>query len=82
MISAAYKLEQEKLHATGEYGTASIQYAPLVTQIVNKLKVTHLLDYGCGSLLNLYKHIQPEHKLTYQAYDPAVEQYSSRPVPA
>ena len=82
MISAAYRLQQEALHATGTYGTASIQYAPLVTEIINNLGVTHLLDYGCGSLLNLYKHIKPKDKLTYQAYDPAVADYAESPVPA
>lgn len=82
LISPSYKAEQEALHAKGNYGTASIEYAPLVTEIVNKLKVSHLLDYGCSALLNLYKHIQPGHKLTYQAYDPAVEEYASAPVPA
>lgn len=82
MISPEYKALQEELHAKGNYGTASIQYAPLVTKIINDLGVTHLLDYGCSALLNLYKHIEPKHKITYQAYDPAVEEYSSRPVPA
>jgi hypothetical protein len=82
LISPSYKIEQEALHAKGNYGTASIQYAPLVTEIVNKLEVTHLLDYGCGSMLNLYKHIKPTRKLTYQAYDPGTEDYSEPPTPA
>jgi hypothetical protein len=82
VISAAYRLEQQALHATGTYGTASIEYAPLVTEILNNLHITHLLDYGCGSLLNLYKHIKPTHKLTYQAYDAGVLEYSDSPVPA
>lgn len=82
LISAAYKSQQEALHATGTYGTASIEYAPLVTEIVSRLHITHLLDYGCGSLLNLYKHIKPAHKLTYQAYDPGTVEYAEAPVPA
>lgn len=82
LISPAYKAQQEALHETGTYGTASIQFAPLVTQIINRLKVEHLLDYGCGSLLNLYKHIKPTHKLTYQAYDPGTAEYADPPVPA
>jgi hypothetical protein len=82
LISDSYKAEQERLHSFGNYGTASIQYAPLVTEIVNKLEVTHLLDYGCGSLLNLYKHIKPARKLTYQAFDPGTEEYAEEPVPA
>lgn len=82
LISAEYKQQQEALHSTGHYGTASIEYSPLVTEIINKLHVTHLLDYGCGSLINLYKHIKPAHKLTYQAYDPGTVDYAESPVPA
>lgn len=82
VISDAYRIQQQALHATGTYGTASIKHADTVTQIINNAKVTHLLDYGCGSLLNLYKHIKPAHKLTYQAYDPGVPEYSDPPVPS
>jgi hypothetical protein len=82
LITESYRAQQEALHATGAYGTASIKHAGTVTKIINSAKITHLLDYGCGSLLNLYKHIKPEHKLTYQAYDPGVPQYSEAPVPA
>lgn len=82
VISSAYQAEQQALHATGSYGTASIKHAPLVTEIINRLEINHLLDYGCGSLLNLYKHIQPKHKITYQAYDAGVLEYSEPPVPA
>jgi hypothetical protein len=82
LISDAYRLEQQALHETGTYGTASIGYAPLVSEILNKLEVSHLLDYGCGSLINLYKHITPKKKLTYQAYDPGVPDYAEEPVPA
>ncbi len=82
LISELYRKQQEQLHATGHYGTASIGYAPLVTQIIDRLEITHLLDYGCGSLINLYKHIKPKAKLTYQAYDPGTVDYAEAPVPA
>lgn len=82
LISPEYLIEQEALHAAGGYGTASINYAALVTQIIDKLEITHLLDYGCGSQTNLYKHIRPKQKLTYQAYDPCVEEFAGDPVPA
>lgn len=82
LISETYREQQTELHEKGGYGTASIQYAPLVTEMINNLHITHLLDYGCSKLLNLHKHIKPAHKLTYQAYDPAVEEYSEAPVPA
>lgn len=82
LISEPYRAQQEQLHSTGDYGHASVFYAPLVSQMVNKLEITHLLDYGCGSLLNLYKNLRTDRKLTYQAYDPGVPDYSESPVPA
>jgi hypothetical protein len=82
LISEPYRAEQAKLHETKTYGTASINYAPLVTQIIDKLEITHLLDYGAGSQMNLGKHIRPKGKLTYQAYDPCVSELSGEPVPA
>ena len=82
LISVEYRQEQEKLHSKGNYGTASIQYAPLVSQIIDRMGITHLLDYGCGSLCNLAKHLKVGHKVTYQAYDPAVAHLSASPVPA
>jgi hypothetical protein len=82
LISPEYRAQQEHLHNTTNYGTASIKYAPLVTQIVNKLEITHLLDYGAGHNMNLGKHIKPGHKLKYQAYDPAVPELAGDPIPA
>jgi hypothetical protein len=82
LISPEYKAQQEYLHKNTKYGVASIKYAPLVTEIINRLEITHLLDYGSGSMMNLGKHIKPNHKLQYQAYDPAVDELSGLPVPA
>lgn len=81
LISPEYKAQQETLHENPNYGVASIEYAPIVSQICNKLKVEHLLDYGCGKG-RLFEHLKADHKMTLQAYDPAVEQYSSPPIPA
>lgn len=84
LISDAYRAEQARLHATTNYGTASIQYAPLVAQIIERLEVHHLLDYGCGRQMNLLKHMKPaiSHQLKYQAYDPGVEALADPPIPA
>jgi hypothetical protein len=82
LISESYRAQQSHLHATTNYGVASIKYAPLVTEIINRLEITHLLDYGSGKMMNLGKHIRPAHKLQYQAYDPAVEELAGLPVPA
>lgn len=70
------------MHERYTYGTASIKRAPMVTEVINRLEITHLLDYGCGKHTNLLKNIKPKHKLTYQAYDPAVPDFAGDPVPA
>lgn len=82
LISEEYRAQQQRLHEAGGYGTASIKYAPLVSEVVNRLEITHLLDYGCGSMCNLGKHLKVRHKLTYQAYDPGVPKFAGDPVPA
>jgi hypothetical protein len=84
LISETYKAQQEHLHATTEYGTAAQHYGPLVSQIVDKLEVTHLLDYGCGSRMSLLKTLKVKGKLTYQGYDPCAgrEDLSTAPIPA
>lgn len=82
LISPEYRAQQEHLHATTNYGVASIKYAHLVTAILDKLEITHLLDYGSGAKMNLVKHIKPKVKLTYQAYDPGVAELAGDPVPA
>jgi len=49
---------------------------------VDKLGISHLLDYGCGSNLSLRETLKPERPITYQCYDPGVPEYSEAPVPA
>lgn len=81
-ISDTYRQEQEHLHATTDYGTASIVYAPVVTAIIERMQITHLLDYGCGAKCNLAKNLKLKTKLTYQAYDPGVPRFAREPLPA
>jgi hypothetical protein len=81
LISPDYLQQQQKLHENDNYGVASLQYAPLVSEIVNRLEVQHLLDWGCGKG-RLFQNLKADHKMTLQAYDPAVERFASPPVPA
>lgn len=81
LITDTYKQTQQKMHEDEYYGTASLHYAPLVSQIVNTLGVRHLLDYGAGKC-RLFQSLKADHKLTLQAYDPGVDAYSAPPVPA
>ena len=56
-----------------------------MAEIVNKLEVQHLLDYGCGGKLKLAEALKRagiKHRFTYQAYDPCVPKYATPPVPA
>ena len=53
-----------------------------MSEIINRLEITHLLDYGCGANVNLAKHLKVKHKLTYQAYDPGVPRFCKEPMPA
>lgn len=46
------------------------------------MEVTHLLDYGCGAKCRLASSLKIDHKITYQAYDPAVKRFSKEPMPA
>jgi hypothetical protein len=82
LITDDYRKTQEELHSKGNYGVTAGKYGALISELVNKLEVNHLLDYGCGSRLSLYKALKADHPLKYQAYDPAVEAYASAPVPA
>lgn len=89
LITETYRQEQQRLHETTEYGTASIEYADLVSQIIDRLETNHFLDYGCGSRMNLIRHIKPKlqhllpgEKLKYQAYDPGVPKLAGAPTPA
>jgi hypothetical protein len=88
-ISDEYREQQSELHErTSEtgviYGGAAKIYAPLVAQVIEKIEAQHVLDYGCGSTLQLPNALKGliKHRFTYQAYDPAVPKYASPPVPA
>jgi hypothetical protein len=82
LISDEYRRMQQKLHENPAYGVASVGYAPLVAQVIDKLGVSELLDYGAGkgrlgeSLRELLRRpLQVHH------YDPAIPQWSAAPTP-
>lgn len=81
LISEAYRVQQEKLHENENYGVASVQYAPIVSEICNTLLVQHLLDYGAGKC-RLFQNLKVDHKMKLQAYDPGVQKLATPPVPA
>ena len=42
LITDEYRAQQEALHENPNYGVASVQYAPIVSEICNTLQVQHL----------------------------------------
>jgi hypothetical protein len=79
-ISESYRKQQEQLHRNPNYGMASVQFAPFVSRLVNQLQIEELLDIGAGKC-RLFENLQADHKLRLQAYDPAIPELASEPVP-
>ena len=80
LISKEYKAEQEKLHENVNYGVASISFAPMVSGLIDTLKVDEMLDYGAGKG-RLGQSIKPSRPITIELYDPAIEAYNDTPTP-
>lgn len=75
------QLKQHRIAlALGSVPSRAPQFAPLITEIIDRLKLTELLDYGCGNG-DLVAHLKPGHALTIQRYDPALDEYAGEPVP-
>lgn len=77
LISPEYLAEQKALHARGNYGTASLKFGQLVSNIIRKTGAQTLLDYGCGSMQNLRKVLSEP--IDYRGYEPAVPEYAATP---
>ena len=75
LISPDYKEQCYELHRKSEgWGVASLAQAPLLAQLINKLGVTKVLDYGAGKC-RLGKALQQAgitQSVTMTYYDPGV----------
>jgi len=78
LITEDYRKEQETLHKNPNYGVASVQYAPIVTNIINQLNIREVLDYGAGKG-RLGQSIEPAHNVAMHRYDPGVPEWSDIP---
>jgi hypothetical protein len=82
LITEEYREMQRKLHENPNYGVASIQYAPLVADLVRAVGATELLDYGAGKgrlSKALREHMKAPLKVAH--YDPAVPEWSKPAAP-
>lgn len=80
LITEDYRAQQAMLHANPNYGVASVQFAPLVSQFINQFGVRQLLDYGAGKG-RLAQNLKPAHEVKVTLYDPAIPQWSALPDP-
>jgi 2-polyprenyl-3-methyl-5-hydroxy-6-metoxy-1,4-benzoquinol methylase len=80
LISDEYLRQQEELHKNPDYGMASVAAASAVSKVCNTYGVDELLDYGAGKG-RLAKHLQVDHPMRLQMYDPAIPKWSETPDP-
>ena len=82
LITEDYRRMQEQLHQNPGYGVASVQYAPLVAEVLNAVGASELLDYGAGKgRLGATLEGIIDRPLTIHHYDPAIPQWAQRPEP-
>jgi hypothetical protein len=86
LISEEYRQQQKQLHDTGTYGVRGGEYAGAIARVIDRYKVTSLVDYGAGSRLSLLRALREQNllkcELDYRPYEPAVERFSAPPEPA
>lgn len=82
LISEDYRKMQEDLHRNPNYGVASVEYAPLVAQVMESVGTRELLDYGAGKgrLGKTLSEMFDESFIIHH-YDPAIPEWSKRPEP-
>ncbi len=77
-ITEDYRKMQQELHTNPNYGVASLAFAPIVAEIIQKAKLKSVSDYGAGKQ-NLLKglHKAGIELIDYKPYDPAFPEYGS-----
>jgi hypothetical protein len=83
LITEDYRRMQQQLHVNPEYGVASVDYAPLIAQIMESAGAQELLDYGAGKgRLGATLKQLVRRPFTIQHYDPAIPEWSASPKPS
>jgi len=80
LITDEYRQMQVRLHENPNYGVASIEFAPLVADVIEALGVKDLLDYGAGKGRlgqELPKFVK--RPLNINHYDPAIPSWAATP---
>lgn len=82
-ITESYRQQQRKLHENPNYGVASLQFAPLVWDVLRRYASWDLLDYGAGKgrLREGLALIPGTGKVDYTPFEPANDEWSKEPEP-
>jgi len=80
LITEEYRNQQKQMHSKYNYGTASIGYAPMVSQMIDSSGLTEILDYGAGRG-NLAKHLDTKKVVSVTHYEPANPEWADVPEP-
>ena len=82
LISEDYRKMQQQLHENPKYGMASVQFAPMVAQVIEATGANELLDYGAGKgRLGIALKQYIARPLPIHHYDPAIPAWSAPPQP-
>ena len=75
-ISDDYRNAQKKLHENPNYGVASLQYAPIVKEVIQQIGAKSISDYGAGKCrLRMKLKELGLRKFRYFPFDPAFPEY-------
>lgn len=80
LITEPYRKSRELRHLDPEHGIERAQHAPMVSEIINRMRVTELLDYWCGRAV-LVQNLRVMHELKIQCYDPSMPGFSGDAIP-
>lgn len=80
LITEAYRKSRELHYLDPQAGDGKARHAAMVSEIINRLKVTELLDYWCGRA-TLVQNLKVAHELKIQCYDPAVPGFAGDAIP-
>ena len=80
-ITEEYRKLQQELHQNPNYGVASLQFAPLVADLIKQSGAQSVSDYGAGKKNLLVGLNQAGINPVYKPYDPAFPEYGA-PQPA
>lgn len=82
LITEDYRRMQQELHRNPQYGVASVEYAPLVADVLRAQGLREVLDYGAGKG-RLGQALRERFKLpvTIHHYDPAIPEWAATPEP-